>query len=50
MRDSPNYPGLVLDGFEFHDDGLVYVFFDYDGMESLGLALQADGHRYVFFA
>jgi len=47
---APTYPGLVLDGFEFHDDGVVYVFFDYDGMETLGLELGPDGSHSVFFA
>lgn len=50
VREQPTYPGLFLEGFEFHDDGEVYVVFDYDGMEELVLVLTPEGKRSVFFA
>lgn len=41
------FAGLFLEGFEFHDDGLVRVLFDFGDLDLLVLDLHPDGKRDV---
>lgn len=45
--DKPEYPGLFLEGFEFHDDGVIRVLFDFGDLDLLVLGLNPDGTRRV---
>lgn len=47
-RDAPSYPGLFLEGFELHDDGLIRVLFDFGDLDLLILDLYPSGKRMVF--
>lgn len=46
-RTASDYAGLFLEGFEFHDDGLIRVLFDFGHLELLILDLHSDGERTV---
>lgn len=46
-RAEANYAGLFLEGFEFHDTGLVRVLFDFGDLDLLVLDLHASGERTV---
>lgn len=43
--DRPEYPGLFLDGLEFHDSGMIRVLFDFGDLDLLILDLHSDGRR-----
>lgn len=42
-----DYAGLWLEGFEFHDNGIVRVLFDFGDLDLLTLDLHPNGHRAV---
>lgn len=43
--DRLEYPGLFLEGFEFHDGGTIRVLFDFGDLDLLILDLHSDGRR-----
>ena len=43
--EKPGYRGLFLEGFEFHDSGLIRVLFDFGDLDLLILNVYPDGSR-----